>query len=150
MDEKIILLIEDNEDDIALTLRAFRKNNINSKVVVLKDGAEAMSWLENNIVNIDSNETILPGLILLDLKLPKISGLEVLKSIKNNESLKTIPVVVLTTSQEEQDLINCYQNHANSYIRKPVDYVNFVELVNKVGYYWLNLNESIPVKANYG
>lgn len=142
--EQIILLIEDNPDDELLTLRALEKNKIMNRVVVARDGAEALDYLHNSGLP-DTTENVLPQIILLDLKLPKIDGLEVLKRIRENERTRLIPVIILTSSKEDKDLIECYLNGANSYIRKPVDFIEFTQAVQQVGIYWLLLNELPPV-----
>ena len=142
--EQIILLIEDNPDDELLTLRALEKNKIMNRVVVARDGAEALDYLHNSGLP-DTPENVLPQIILLDLKLPKIDGLEVLKRIRENERTRLIPVIILTSSKEDKDLIECYLNGANSYIRKPVDFIEFTQAVQQVGVYWLLLNELPPV-----
>lgn len=138
--EQIILLVEDNPDDEMLTLRALEKNKIMNKVIVARDGAEAIDYLHISGLPGVSPET-LPQIILLDLKLPKIDGLEVLKKIRENDRTKLIPVIILTSSKEDRDLIDCYLNGANSYIRKPVDFIEFTQAVQQVGIYWLLLNE---------
>lgn len=137
---QIILLVEDNPDDVALTLRAFKKNNIMNKVVVAKDGAEALEYLfcTGEHCTRDINDT--PQIILLDLKLPKVTGLEVLKKIREDERTKLLPVIILTSSNEQQDLLTGYSLGANSYIRKPVDFEQFIEAVRQLGLYWLVLN----------
>jgi len=142
--EKIILLVEDNADDEALTLRALRKNNIRNEVVVARDGAEALDYLFGAGAHAGRDINIMPALTLLDLKLPKIDGLEVLRRIRADERTKLLPVVILTSSKEDQDLINGYNLGANSYIRKPVDFAQFTEAVRHLGLYWLILNESPP------
>lgn len=134
-----ILLVEDNEDDIALTQRAFDKNHIINEVVVLRDGAEACEFLFG-----DRRGRSLPQVILLDLKLPKISGLEVLEKIRANAETNLIPTVILTSSKQEEDLLEGYRLGVNSYVRKPVDFNEFVEAVRQVGLYWLVLNEAPP------
>lgn len=144
--DKVILLIEDNPDDIALTLRALHKNNIKNEVVVAKDGAEALIYLFENPTN-PSFPPIRPQLILLDLKLPKVDGLEVLRRLRADESTRLLPVVILTSSKEEQDVVTGYSLGANSYIRKPVDFVQFTEAVRQLGIYWLLLNEPIPQRV---
>jgi CheY-like chemotaxis protein len=143
MKTKVILLVEDNPDDEALTLRALKKNNIANEVVVTRDGAEALDYLfaRGNFSQRDINHQ--PEVILLDLKLPKIDGHEVLKQIRGNESTRRTPVVVLTTSSEDRDIIDSYDNGANSYIRKPVDFEQFMEAIKKLGMYWLVLNETV-------
>ena len=137
-----ILLVEDNQDDIELTQRAFAKNHIINEVVVLKDGAEACEFLFAS----DRSGRGLPQVILLDLKLPKISGLEVLEKIRENEETHLIPTVILTSSKQEEDLLEGYRLGVNSYVRKPVDFNEFVEAVRQVGLYWLVLNEPPPPK----
>lgn len=138
-----ILLVEDNPDDIELTERAFAKNHIINEVVVLRDGAEACEFLFEN----DRKGRGLPQVILLDLKLPKISGLEVLERIRGNEETHLIPTVILTSSKQEEDLLEGYRLGVNSYVRKPVDFNEFVEAVRQVGLYWLVLNEAPPAKG---
>jgi len=135
-----ILLVEDNPDDVELALHALKKNNIVNHVEVVRDGQEALDYLfyKGNYSN--SNHP-LPGLILLDLKLPKIDGIEILKNIKVDRKRKLIPVVVLTSSKEEKDVIESYNLGVNSYIRKPVDFDQFVETVKHIGFYWLLINE---------
>jgi two-component system response regulator len=145
MEEKTILLVEDNPDDVDLTLRAFKKNNIYNKVVVARDGVEALDYLRGTGIHVGRDVKDLPVVILLDLKLPKISGLEVLKQIRSNEITRLLPVVILTSSNEENDIINGYRLGANSYIRKPVDFTQFVEAIKLLGLYWLVWNESAPV-----
>ncbi len=143
--EKIILLIEDNSDDVALTLRAFRKSNLRNEIVVAEDGADALDYLFGEGKYAGRNTDIMPTLILLDLKLPKVTGLEVLKKIRMDPKTRLLPVVVLTSSVEDQDLIMSYQLGANSYLRKPVDFNKFIEAVQQLGLYWLVLNESPPL-----
>ncbi|MFB3894995.1 MAG: response regulator [bacterium] len=137
---KIILLVEDNPDDIELTQRALKKGKILNELIIARDGDEALSILLGN----KDKAALRPELVLLDLKLPKIDGLEVLRQIRNNEQTKLIPVVILTSSKEEKDLVNGYSLGANSYIRKPVNFEQFVEAVQQLGLYWLVLNESPP------
>lgn len=144
MEQKIILLVEDNPDDEALTLRAFNKNNIANEIIVARDGAEALDYLFAQGSYQGRDEDGLPQLILLDLKLPKIDGLEVLRQLRGHPVTSYLPVVILTSSREEQDLINGYRLGANSYIRKPVDFVQFVEAVRQLGLYWLLINEPPP------
>jgi two-component system response regulator len=145
MAEKIILLVEDNPDDVELTLRAFKKNSISIKVIVAKDGVEALDYLFGTGMFAARDVTELPVIILLDLKLPKIDGLEVLKRIRQGERTKLIPVVVLTSSAEQEDVLKGYSLGANSYIRKPVEFDQFVEAMKYLGLYWLLWNEPPPV-----
>lgn len=140
---KVILLVEDNPDDQELTLRAFKKNKIINDVIIAKDGVEALDYLFCT-GKFDERCGELPEVVLLDLKLPKIDGLEVLHRIRSDERTKLLPVVILTSSKEEQDIIDGYSLGANSYIRKPVDFDKFVEAVKHLGMYWLVLNESAP------
>jgi two-component system, response regulator len=144
MESKTILLVEDNPDDEALTLRALKKNNIMNEVVVARDGAEALDYLFCRGAHAGRDPREKPALTLLDLKLPKVDGLEVLRQIRANPSSQLLPVVILTSSKEEQDLINGYRLGANSYIRKPVDFSQFMEAVRSLGLYWLVLNETPP------
>jgi CheY-like chemotaxis protein len=142
---KIIMLVEDNADDEALTLRALRKNNIQNQVVVARDGVEALDYLFGTGIYAGRDARSKPVVVLLDLKLPKVDGLEVLRRVRADQRTLFIPVVVMTSSKEEQDLINSYSFGCNSYIRKPVDFVQFVEAVRQLGLYWLVLNEAPPV-----
>lgn len=144
MTNKTILLVEDNSDDEALTLRALRKNNIANDVVVARGGAEALDYLFAAGTYADRDVREQPSMLLLDLKLPKIDGLEVLRRLRHDDRTRLIPVVILTSSREEQDLVNGYRLGANSYIRKPVDFPQFVEAVRHLGLYWLVLNEAPP------
>lgn len=141
---KVILLVEDNPDDEALTLRALEKNNIRNEVVVARDGVEALDYLFFRGAHANRDPHKQPAITLLDLKLPKVDGLEVLRQIRANPSTQLLPIVILTSSKEEQDLINSYRLGANSYIRKPVDFSQFVEAVRSLGLYWLVLNETPP------
>ena len=147
MEDKVILLVEDNPDDEALTLRALKKNNISNDVAVARDGVEALDYVFGTGAHAGRDLAIMPAIILLDLKLPKIDGLEVLKRLRADVRTKLLPVVILTSSREEQDLINGYRLGANSYIRKPVDFGQFVEAVRQLGLYWLVLNEAPPKRA---
>lgn len=140
-DKKIILIVEDNPDDELLTITALKDNNIMNEVVVTRDGEEALDFLFKKGKYQNRNASIFPQLILLDLKLPKVDGLEVLKQIRANSKTKLMPVVILTSSKEEADLIKSYSLGANSYIRKPVDFEQFTEAIKTLGLYWLVLNE---------
>lgn len=144
MNNKIILLVEDNPDDEALTLRALQKNNILNKVVVARDGVEALDYLLATGSHAGRDTSTMPEVILLDLKLPKIDGLEVLRRVRTDETTRLLPVVVLTSSKEERDMIESYSLGANSYIRKPVDFIQFGEAVQQLGLYWLVLNVAPP------
>lgn len=144
MTEKIILLVEDNPDDVELTLRAFKKNNILNRVVIAKDGVEALDYLFGPDTSAGQNLKELPVVILLDLKLPRIDGMEVLKRIRQEERTKLIPVVILTSSMEDKDVVNGYSLGANSYIHKPVEFDQFVEAMRQLGLYWLLWNEPPP------
>jgi two-component system response regulator len=136
-DEKTILLVEDNPDDVDLTLRALARNKIANKVVVARDGAEAVEILVE--------KGLRPQVILLDLKLPKVNGLEVLRRIRSEEATRLLPVVILTSSTEDKDLVESYALGANSYIQKPVDFAQFIEAVGQLGLYWLVLNQTSRV-----
>ena len=140
--EKIILLVEDNPDDELLTLMAFKDNKITNEVVVVRDGEEALDYLFGTGRYQNRDLDIQPQVVLLDLKLPKVDGLEVLQKIRSNPITKILPVVILTSSKEEVDIVNSYQLGANSYIRKPVDFEQFSEAIKQLGLYWLVLNES--------
>jgi two-component system response regulator len=142
MDDKMILLVEDNPDDEALTLRALRKNNIKNVVVVAHDGVEALDWLFGRGPHAGRDVSLLPQVVLLDLKLPKVSGLEVLQAVRADPRTRRLPIVLLTSSKEEQDVIAGYDLGANSYVRKPVDFDEFAEAVRQLGLYWLVLNEA--------
>jgi CheY-like chemotaxis protein len=141
MFEKTILLVEDNADDEELTVRALKKNNVTNDLAIARDGAEALDYLYGTGTYAGRDTAVLPGLVLLDLKLPKIDGLEVLRHIRADERTRRMPVVVLTSSKEEQDIVKSYELGANSYIRKPVDFNQFTEAVRQLGLYWLILNE---------
>jgi two-component system response regulator len=144
MQGKIILLVEDNPDDEALTLRALQKNNIMNEVIVARDGAEALDYLFCRGAHAGRDPGGMPAVTLLDLKLPKVDGLEVLKQVRADPHTHPLPVVILTSSKEERDLIESYRLGANSYIRKPVDFGQFMEAVRELGLYWLVLNETAP------
>jgi two-component system response regulator len=140
MTSRPILLVEDNPDDVALTLRALKKNNILNPINVASDGAEALTFLFDG----DDTQTREPGLILLDLKLPKVDGLEVLRRIRADERTSLIPIVILTSSKLEEDILSGYRNGANGYVRKPVNFAEFAEAIKTVGLFWLLLNEPVP------
>jgi CheY-like chemotaxis protein len=145
MQEKIILLVEDNPDDVDLTLRAFKKSDMSNKVIVAKDGVEALDYLYGTGMYAGRDKKDLPIVILLDLKLPNIDGMEVLRSIRQNELTSLIPVVILTSSAEQKDVIEGYKLGANSYIQKPVDFGQFTEAVKLLGLYWLLWNKPPPL-----
>ena len=142
-----ILLVEDNPDDVELTLRAFRKSNIANEIVVARDGVEALDYLFSTGAHSGRPPT-LPQVVLLDLKLPRIDGLHVLERVRAHPRTRLLPVVILTSSIEEQDLMNTYSRGANSYIRKPVDFQEFVDAVRQLGLYWLLLNQPPPAPAS--
>lgn len=144
MTDRVILLVEDNENDEVLTLRALKKSNILNRVVVVRDGAEALDYLFARGAHAGRAATETPQVILLDLKLPKVDGLEVLRAIRGDDRTKLLPVVVLTSSVEEQDVIQSYGLGANSYVRKPVDFNQFVDAVRQLGLYWLVINQPLP------
>jgi two-component system, response regulator len=146
MNHQVILLVEDNPDDEALTIRALRKNNIMNEVVVAHDGAEALDYLFGTGQYAGRDLDQLPQVVLLDLKLPKVDGLEVLRQLRSNEATKFLPVVILTTSNEDQDRLAGYSLGANSYVRKPVDFAEFVNAVRHLGLYWLILNQPAPAR----
>ncbi len=140
MTSRPILLVEDNPDDVALTLRALKKNNILNPINVASDGAEALAFLFDG----DDAQAREPGLVLLDLKLPKVDGLEVLRRIRADERTGLIPVVILTSSKLEEDILSGYRNGANAYVRKPVNFAEFAEAIKTLGLFWLLLNEPVP------
>jgi CheY-like chemotaxis protein len=144
MRNSTILLVEDNADDEVLTLRALKKNNIGSRVFVVRDGVEALDFLfcTNSFADRDTHD--MPELTLLDIKLPKMNGLEVLRRIRANEHTRGLPIVLFSSSKEQQDLIEGYQSGANSYVRKSVDFTQFEESIRQIGSYWLELNEAPP------
>lgn len=143
--DRPILLVEDNPDDEALTLRAFNKNRIGNAVIVARDGVGALDYLFGNGHHAGRDLSIMPAVVLLDLKLPRIDGLEVLRRIRANERTSLLPVVILTTSKEQQDIYEGYSLGANSYIRKPVDFEKFIQAVGQLGLYWLVLNEPVDI-----
>lgn len=141
---KTILLVEDNPDDVKLTLRAFKRNNVANPIVVTRDGVEALDYLFARGAYAERRGKGLPALILLDLKLPRLDGLGVLKAVREDELTRLIPVVVLTSSKEEQDMIQSYTLGANSYVRKPVNFTEFLEAARVLGIYWLMINQAPP------
>jgi two-component system, response regulator len=144
MPQKFILLVEDNPDDEALTLRALHKNKLANGVVVARDGAEAVDFLFGTGAHAGRDVGDLPQIVLLDLKLPKLDGFEVLRRIRGDDRTKTLPVVILTSSKEERDVVQGYRDGCNSYVRKPVNFDEFVEAARQLGLYWLLLNERPP------
>ncbi len=148
MNLKPILLIEDNPDDVELTLRALKKNDIKNEIVVANDGLDALDFLFGTGKHAGRDPDGAPALILLDLKLPKVEGLEVLRKIRAEERTRLLPVVILTSSKEDQDIARCYALGSNSYVRKPVDFEQFTKAVGFLGLYWLLINESPPVKGD--
>ena len=147
MKKKVILLVEDNPSDIALTQRAFAKSHIANELVVAEDGQEALDYLFGSGAPADRKQRDLPTLVLLDLKLPRVDGLEVLRRVRADSRTSRLPVVILTTSNEEQDVAQGYDLGANSYIRKPVDFGQFIQAVENLGLYWLILNETAQPKG---
>jgi two-component system response regulator len=148
MEDKMILIVEDNPDDEVLTIRALKKNNIGNRLVVVRDGAEALDFLFCTGAYSNRDPHDFPQTILLDLKLPKVDGLEVLKRLRADERTRLLPVVILTSSKEEQDIVQSYRNGANSYVRKPVDFNHFLEAARQLGLYWLVLNETPPFQRD--
>lgn len=146
MNNKVILLVEDNPSDEALTLRALQKCNMANEVVVARDGVEALDYLFGMGKYDGRDTTISPQLILLDLKMPKLDGLQVLKSLRADERTKRLPVVVFTSSSEQEDMLKSYDCGANSYVRKPVDFEQFAEVTRQLGMYWLLLNQGVPAE----
>ncbi len=144
MQERFILLVEDNPDDVELTLRSLKVHNVRNEVMVVRDGAEALDYLFTTGAYAGRDSRAMPTVVLLDLKLPKIDGLEVLRRIRADERTELLPVVILTSSKEEQDVVNGYKLGANSYVQKPVDFAQFSEAVKQLGLYWLLLNEPSP------
>ena len=142
----IILLVEDNADDELLTVRAFKKSNVANQIIVVRDGVEALDWLFGRGDHANRDTLLQPQVVLLDLKLPRMDGLEVLKSIRADKRTSTLPVVVLTSSKEDEDVLRSYELGANSYVRKPVEFERFVEAVKNLGVYWLVLNERAPLR----
>lgn len=144
MTPKVILLVEDNPDDETLTLHALQKNNISNKVVVARDGVDALDYLMGTGPYAGKEPPSLPTVVLLDLKLPKIDGLEVLRRVRANERTKLLPVVILTSSKEQEDLLSGYRYGCNAYVRKPVDFDEFLKAANQLGLFWLLLNNPPP------
>lgn len=142
---KTILLVEDNPDDEALAIRALKRHHISNQVIVAHDGVEALEYLFCTGMYADRDINFKPTVVLLDLKLPRVDGLEVLRRLREDDRTKLLPIVVLTTSSEEQDMLNSYSLGCNSYIRKPVDFVQFSEAIRQLGMYWLLMNEPPPL-----
>ncbi|BAS59760.1 MULTISPECIES: response regulator [Leptolyngbya] len=142
---RVILLVEDNPDDEALAMRALKRHHIGNEIIVARDGVEALDYLFGTGLYAGRDITFKPSVVLLDLKLPRIDGLEVLRRLRESEPTKLLPVVILTTSSEEQDLLDSYSLGCNSYIRKPVDFLQFSEAIRQLGMYWLLMNEPPPV-----
>jgi CheY-like chemotaxis protein len=140
---KYILLVEDNEDDVELTLRAFKKYNKNTKIKTVKNGEEALHYLINDKLQYDDDFSENPEFILMDINMPKITGIELLKLIKENEKTKLIPVIMLTSSDEQEDIVTSYASGASSYLRKPVDFNQFSDLIQKIQSYWINNNITV-------
>jgi two-component system, response regulator len=147
MQDRIILLVEDSANDELLTLRALKRHNIRNEVVVVRDGVEALDWLFARGSHAKRSADLVPQVVLLDLKLPKLNGLEVLEAIRGDERTQNLPVVLLTSSKEEQDVLAAYARGANSYVRKPVDFAQFAEAIRLLGVYWLVLNEPVPARG---
>ncbi len=144
MENRVVLLVEDNPDDVELTLRAFKKNHISNEVVVVRDGQEALDFLYFRGQYAGRDPNMVPQVVLLDLKLPRLGGLDVLKQIRADERTRLLPVVILTASREEEDVVAGYRMGCNSYLRKPVDFVAFNDVVRELGLYWLVMNEPAP------
>ena len=142
--ERNILLVEDNPDDVELTLRALKQYNVRNQIAVVRDGAEALDFLFASGAYAERSTCPMPAVVILDLKLPKVDGLEVLQRMRADERTKLVPVVILTSSKEERDMVNGYKLGANSYVRKPVDFTQFVEAARQLGLYWLVINEPPP------
>jgi two-component system response regulator len=147
MTNGIILLVEDNPDDEALTLRALKKGKILNEVVVAHDGVEALEWMFGEGAHAGRDTHVQPQVVLLDLNMPRLSGLEVLERIRNDDRTRTVPVVVLTSSKQDEDMITSYTLGANSYVRKPVDFAEFTDAVARLGVYWLLINQAAPQKS---
>lgn len=147
MNNKLVLLIEDNTDDERLTLRALRRNNVNNEVVVAYDGQEALDYLFGSGSYAGRDMAVMPAVVILDLKIPKVSGLEVLQQIRRKEDTRSIPVIVLTSSDDETQVEECYKLGANSYIKKPTDPEEYSDMILQLGMYWLLLNQAPRAKA---
>jgi CheY-like chemotaxis protein len=145
MSEKVILLVEDNPDDEALAIRALKRHHVGNDIVVARDGVEALEYLFGTGAYQGRDVSLKPSVVLLDLKLPRVDGLEVLRRLRGDDRTKLLPVVVLTTSSEEQDLLDSYSLGCNSYIRKPVDFIQFSEAIRQLGMYWLLMNQPPPI-----
>ena len=144
MHDRVIVLVEDNAADEELTLRAFRKSNIVNRVVVVRDGAEALDYFFERGAHASRPADEIAQVVLLDLKLPKVDGIGVLRALRADPRTRLLPVVVLTSSGEDQDLVRCYGLGANSYVRKPVDFMQFVDAIHQLGRYWLMINQAAP------
>ncbi|BAZ42930.1 response regulator receiver protein [Calothrix sp. NIES-4101] len=142
---KIILLVEDNPDDETLAIRALKRNHISNDIIVAHDGVEALDFLFGSGMYVGRDTSIKPAVVLLDLKLPRVDGIEVLRRLRGDDRTKLLPVVILTTSNEEQDMLDSYSLGCNSYIRKPVDFIQFSEAIRQLGMYWLLMNEPPPL-----
>ena len=147
---RIILVVEDNPDDIELTLRAFEKSNVVNEIVVARDGEQALDYLFATGPQAGRDPNAMPEAVLLDLKLPKIDGLSVLRRLRADERTRRLPVIILTSSSEERDIVSSYDLGANSFVRKPVDFHEFVDAARQLGFYWLVLNEPPPQRAPRG
>jgi CheY-like chemotaxis protein len=145
MSDKVILLVEDNPDDEALAIRALKRHHVGNTIIVAHDGVEALDYLFGTGLYTGRDVNLKPSVVLLDLKLPRVDGLEVLRRVREDDRTKLLPVVVLTTSSEEQDLLDSYSLGCNSYIRKPVDFIQFSEAIRQLGMYWLLMNEAPPI-----
>jgi CheY-like chemotaxis protein len=145
MNDKVILLVEDNPDDEALAIRALKRHHVGNTIVVAHDGVEALDYLFGTGLYAGRDVSLKPSVVLLDLKLPRVDGLEVLRRVREDDRTKLLPIVVLTTSSEEQDLLDSYSLGCNSYIRKPVDFIQFSEAIRQLGMYWLLMNEAPPI-----
>lgn len=148
MKKNIIMVVEDNQDDLDLTLRAFAKNNILNEIVIARDGVEALDYLFGTGAHEGRDLRVMPEVILLDLKMPRMGGIEVLRRIRGDARTKLLPVVVLTSSDEERDMIESYECGVNSYIRKPVDFSQFVDAVRQLSLYWMVLNQAPPANTH--